>query len=179
MNIESEILEVEERSGSSGSPVPALPMLPPKTKGAKPIRKNVVHSTPQRVILRKSLTSVYKTQSSITDNDAQALAPSPLIQKHKNNPETFLQPKHSTISSPADVYNFNFDDDPDRLGEFQNRENNSSVDSSRMSIGAWFDDTYGTLYKKYMRGERSQFGTQGMEEVEVKDDESQSKESQI
>merc|ERR1712157_304691 len=23
------------------------------------------------------------------------------------------------------------------------------IDSSRMSIGAWFDDTYGTLYKKY------------------------------
>ena len=44
----------------------------------------------------------------------------------------------------------------DNLYELDQRincnDNNTNSIDSRMSIGGWFDETYGTLYKKYMRG---------------------------
>lgn len=46
-----------------------------------------------------------------------------------------------------------------RLNSHSNLDNltdNQFLESSRMSIGAWFDDTYGTLYKKYMKNDKYQ-----------------------
>lgn len=135
------------------STAPALPLLPPKANT----------STPQRVVLRKSMTSVYKTPASINESLGPIeiskitvdQSPNPNTNTNPTSPasafsHSTVQPKLSSVSNPNP--NTGITGSNGHL-DLSGREENS-LNSSRMSIGAWFDDTYGTLYKKYMKTDK-------------------------
>lgn len=118
---------------------PTLPSLPPSVRSSQPSNNN---PNGQNVLLRKSLNSVYKTASNIHEPSNTSIC------LNKNMPNLFSH--QAGLHSQTKINRLNSHSNLDNLTD------NQFLESSRMSIGAWFDDTYGTLYKKYMKNDKYQ-----------------------